>query len=355
LLLDDSITFITSPILPDSIVGQNIYWHYDSLFYFAEDLINMQVSTPDFNSIGDTLNSYLYVNVIDSLGNVVFVSSDSICEILTCAYDPNDKTVAPTGFGPQGLILPTTPYLEFTIRFQNTGNDTSNNVIIKDQLDLNLQWQSLVPLASSHPMQIQIDQFGKVTFSMINIMLPDSNINELASHGFLKYRINLFPGLADGTIIHNMAQIYFDLNPPVLTNVTTNTIGTCFDVGEVIVNSLVQDTLCIYSSPITISGTPSGGNYSGNGVTSNQFNPSIAGQGTHYIYYNYTDVNGCSAIDSAKVFVDACLGIDPLTNYTISIYPNPFKDYTTINFGQELTGNHSVYIYDLLGQVVYSN
>jgi hypothetical protein len=116
-----------------------------------------------------------------------------------------------------------------------------------------------------------------------------------------------------------------------------------------------QDTLCIYSTPITISATPSGGNYSGNGVSSNQFNPATAGQGTHYIYYDYTDVNGCSATDSAKVFVDNCLGVDDLNPSTISIYPNPFSDFTTIYFGQELNGNYSVRIYDLLGKEAYIN
>jgi hypothetical protein len=642
LKLDNSLTYLDCVFPPDSISGQNLYWSYDSLFYFSFKSICLSVQTPDFNSMGDTLCSVLKISVLDSLGNLEYETSDTLNQILVCAYDPNDKISDPSGVDSLGYIPLGTEYLEYTIRFQNTGTDTAHNVVIKDFLDTNLDWQSLVPLASSHAFQLYVNQFGEMTFTFLDIMLPDSNINEPFSHGFIKYGINIDSNVVSGSSILNTAFIYFDENPAVITNTKINTIFDCISVlentsietaycegdsinGEVLqlpssvefswslaglhdttgsvfkypidtsglfemhletvtsfcsqdsmveiliysqiplqtlpavdlcigdsvlvfsqykyssgiyydtlvaingcdsivslevfsfvpppvqylpdaficdgdsvlifgnyqnqagtyqdtlqtilgcdsistkllivwssptsilpsnyicsgdslmifdqyqnisgtfydslqtihgcdstlvmelfvlpnyqlnegvseicfgdsllifgvyhflsdvyydtlqsingcdsilskqlnvlplpsvnFNTLSQDTLCIYSSPITISANPAGGNYSGNGVTSNQFNPSIAGQGTHYIYYNYTDVLGCSAIDSAKVFVDACLGIDPLTSYTISIYPNPFKDYTTINFGQELTGNHSVYIYDLLGQVVYS-
>jgi hypothetical protein len=94
-----------------------------------------------------------------------------------------------------------TEYLEYTIRFQNTGTDTANTVVIEDQLDINLQWNSLVPFAWSHDVEIDVDYDGVATFTFENIMLADSNINEPASHGFVKFRINLKPNLSSGTII----------------------------------------------------------------------------------------------------------------------------------------------------------
>ncbi len=42
------------------------------------------------------------------------------------------------------------------------------------------------------------------------------------------------------------------------------------------------------------SGSPSGGNYFGNGISGNTFDPSTAGTGTHTIGYTYTNANGCS-------------------------------------------------------------
>jgi len=55
-------------------------------------------------------------------------------------------------------------------------------------------------------------------------------------------------------------------------------------------------TVCDYSSPFALTGaTPEGGNYSGTGVGSGIFDPSIAGAGDHVITYSYTDPDtGCS-------------------------------------------------------------
>ncbi len=64
---------------------------------------------------------------------------------------------------------------------------------------------------------------------------------------------------------------------------------------------------CENDLAITIpSGTPAGGGYSGNGVVAGNFDPSIAGIGTHMLYYNYADLStGCSNSDSMEVNVYA--------------------------------------------------
>ena len=55
-------------------------------------------------------------------------------------------------------------------------------------------------------------------------------------------------------------------------------------------------------SPI-LNPTPSGGTYSGSGISGTNFDPALAGNGTHTMYYDYTDGNGCSATDSMIVDV----------------------------------------------------
>jgi len=89
-------------------------------------------------SMGDTLSSSLSTVSMDFLGNVNSTYSDTLNQILLCAYDPNDKIATPKGIDSMGYILPNTSELEFTIRFQNTGNDTATNIVITDQLDANL-------------------------------------------------------------------------------------------------------------------------------------------------------------------------------------------------------------------------
>jgi hypothetical protein len=74
-------------------------------------------------------------------------------------------------------------------------------------------------------MYAQLDPGGILTFTFDNILLPDSNVNEPLSHGFVRYRIR--PGIptTDPTVITNTAYIYFDQNPAVVTNTTLTTFS----------------------------------------------------------------------------------------------------------------------------------
>lgn len=56
-------------------------------------------------------------------------------------------------------------------------------------------------------------------------MLPDSNINEATSHGFVKYSIRQKADSTGGEVIRNRAGIYFDFNLPVMINETWHTVG----------------------------------------------------------------------------------------------------------------------------------
>ena len=59
-------------------------------------------------------------------------------------------------------------------------------------------------------------------------MLPDSNVNEPLSHGYVKFSIAQKPGLPLPTVIENSAAIYFDFNAPIITNTTWHTVDTDF-------------------------------------------------------------------------------------------------------------------------------
>jgi hypothetical protein len=71
--------------------------------------------------------------------------------------------------------------------------------------------------------------------------------------------------------------------------------------------------LCTDESPITLSATPSGGSWSGTGVSGSSFNPSVAGVGTHVLSYYYADSFGCSAVREVSIQVNDCAGINACT------------------------------------------
>lgn len=145
------------------------------------------------------------------------------CTPVVASFDPNDKRAFPAGWTEDHCIDATTD-LEYHIRFQNTGTDTAFQVMILDTLSTFLNPRTIQPGASSHPYTYQLLGSGVLQFSFPNIMLPDSNANEIASHGFISFKIDQFPNNNVGTMINNSAAIYFDFNAPVITNETFHTI-----------------------------------------------------------------------------------------------------------------------------------
>ena len=159
--------------------------------------------------------------------NDASLSVDVDCRENTGSFDPNDKQGFPAGYGNQHFIEANTD-LEYLIRFQNTGTDTAFTVVIRDTLSPFLNPQSIQPGAASHPYRFEMYGNGIVKLIFENIMLPDSSVNETASHGFVKFRISQRPGNAPGDVIENHAGIYFDFNAPIITNTTFHTIGENF-------------------------------------------------------------------------------------------------------------------------------
>jgi|GEM_PF-2927765 len=132
---------------------------------------------------------------------------------------------------------------------------------------------------------------------------------------------NIFDPSAAGSGVHVITYTYTDTNGCV--NSATDTI----EVNPLpVVTFTLQAGICVDDSPISLSGSPSGGTFSGTGVVSgNTFDPVAASPGIHVITYTYTDANGCtqSANQSIEVYDlptlqitsanAACVGDAPIT------------------------------------------
>lgn len=139
------------------------------------------------------------------------------------AWDPNEKLAEPFGTGSRHEILPDGD-IAYTIHFQNTGLAAASRVLLLDTLPATLDPATIRPGASSHPYTFDLSGPGVASFLFDPIVLPDSNANEPASHGWVKFRIRQRPGLADNTEISNRAAIYFDFNPAVITDPVVRTV-----------------------------------------------------------------------------------------------------------------------------------
>ncbi len=226
---DPLLTYNTSTLTPVSHVGNTLIFAYDTLGPGTQRMLHVDFQMPGVQNLGDSLHSYA---MITPLIPDTFVTNnyDTLQQVITGSYDPNDKKVMPAGYEQWGFVEHG-QRLTYTIRFQNTGTDTAITVVIRDTLDTDLDIETFVVEANSHPVTWQLHNGNELFFTFQNIMLPDSNVNELESHGFIRYSISPKQGLADGTTATNTSYIFFDYNPAVVTNTTLNTFVTNIPVA----------------------------------------------------------------------------------------------------------------------------
>ncbi|MGZ3864626.1 MAG: beta strand repeat-containing protein [Bacteroidia bacterium] len=111
------------------------------------------------------------------------------------------------------------------------------------------------------------------------------------------------------------------------------------------------NTLCITDAAALLTASPSGGTFSGTGVSGNLFDPAVSGLGTFTLNYVYTDIaTNCTASDTTVMYVQACIGVNSYShNNSVKIYPNPASELITV----QTSGENSVLeIYNSLGQKV---
>lgn len=152
---------------------------------------------------------------------------ETACSEILDSYDPNDKQVVPFGLTNENLIEATTE-LDYTIRFQNTGTIEAVNIVVLDTLSEFLDIETIRLGMVSHDYKFFIDGDADtrvLRFEFDNINLPDSNTNEPASHGFIKFKIKQKANNRIGTVIKNRAAIYFDFNSPIITNTISNKVA----------------------------------------------------------------------------------------------------------------------------------
>jgi hypothetical protein len=149
---------------------------------------------------------------------------DVDCHQVVSSFDPNEKSAAPRGVS-SAHWLKQDQEIEYYIEFQNTGNDTAFSVMVLDTLSDLLDLTTLRPLGSSNPYSLQMIGAGVLQFVFTQLMLPDSNVNEPASHGYVKFAIKPKKDAPNGAVLNNKASIYFDFNTPVITNTVFHTLG----------------------------------------------------------------------------------------------------------------------------------
>ena len=136
------------------------------------------------------------------------------------SYDPNTKESSTNG-----RIGYADSLIDYTIHFQNTGNDTTHFIVVTDTLPGYLDPASVQTMSTSHlPYTFSLSGEGILQWRFDPIYLPDSSTDELHSHGYVTFRVRVANNPPVNTTVQNHAQIYFDYNEPVVTNTVSDTV-----------------------------------------------------------------------------------------------------------------------------------
>lgn len=224
--VDDMSYLVSTPTEVSHDTRNNkLVWEFSNLFPGEERLISANFTLDvNVNLLGTQLPTEAKALPIN--GEININNNTDLIEIeVTGSFDPNDKTPYPSGDLSEAFIRSGEP-LRYRIRFQNTGTDTAFNIVVRDTLDdTKFDVSSLKMLGASHNYNFHIDDGKYAVWEFSNILLPDSNVNEPLSHGYILFNIDLKDGLTHGDEVNNGAGIFFDFNPVVLTNVANSKVN----------------------------------------------------------------------------------------------------------------------------------
>ena len=216
-------SYVNSSLTPSNINGSSLTFNITSLppLQSVTSLsITMNTFTPPTVMGGEIINFSATVtpdNNDITPDNNIFTYD----QVVVNSFDPNDKQVLQ---GDEITLDEVDEYLDYIIRFQNTGTASATYVRIVDMLSDKLDWSTFTPVSASDDYRVTVTNENIATFYFDFINLPDSTTDEPGSHGFVAFKIKPKPNVQAGDIINGSAEIYFDYNLPIYTNTVTTEV-----------------------------------------------------------------------------------------------------------------------------------
>ncbi|WP_299521693.1 T9SS type A sorting domain-containing protein [Winogradskyella sp.] len=239
---DSKIQFLSASETVSSQTTDSLSFDFVDFNPFETKVIDLEfnVFAPPTANIDDVLISTATVNPVsgdETEDDNIF----TLEQIVIGSYDPNDITVLQ---GEEIFIEDANKYLNYLIRFQNTGTASAINVRVEHVLDDKLDWTTMQLESLSHSGRVEIENETDVSFIFNNINLPDSTSNEQESHGYIAFKIKPKSNVQIGDIISGVADIYFDFNPPIITNTVNTEI-----VPPLSIDDQELDNIKLYPNP----------------------------------------------------------------------------------------------------------
>ena len=241
LLPDTLLTLRSTSPEYDYMLGDTLVWEMSLMKNeFKKIILNFEVRL-DLSIVNR--NVKIYANIYTPNDAVLDNNERFISARITNSFDPNDKYLLP------GEVFDSlSQKLTYRVRFQNTGTDTAFNIVVRDTMPAGLDLSTFELGAASHPFDFFIEDQNVLYWKFMNIQLPDSIIDEAGSHGYFYFTIEPSKNLALYDTVFNEADIYFDFNPPVITNNSMARYGE--KVAVHLEPSIKVERIHLYPNPV---------------------------------------------------------------------------------------------------------
>ncbi len=252
-----------------------------------------------------TVNPLPAASVISAGGSTTFCSGGSVL-----LSGNSTSGIWSVGGANTTTLLATTSGDYFVTNSNSCGSTSSNHIAVT---------VNTLPSASV------ISSGGATTFcSGGNVLLSGNSTVGTWSVG----------GGSTATLLATISGDYFVTTSNSCGSTTSNHIAVTVNPLPAISFNGLGITYSVSASPVTLTGLPVGGTFSGVGISGNTFSPAVAGAGGPYsISYFYTDLNGCSNSSTQQTTVTNCtLPTQPstitVTGGAAKVCPGDLRTYT---------------------------
>ena len=222
-------SFVSANPAPSNIAGQTITWAVGTLSPGDHGQFSVTYHT-DSTALTTDVVTAMVVFDINQTDETPEDNNDEVTDNPTTSFDPNDKAVDVQWVSQEEIA--NGKALEYTIRFQNTGEMPAVNIVLRDEIDADLDLSTFEYIGATHENQIAING-RELIFTFPQIMLPDSASDPEGSTGAVHFRIRPVASSDPGTLFENTAGIYFDYNEPVITNTVITEVSAPISVQEI--------------------------------------------------------------------------------------------------------------------------
>lgn len=247
---DAVLDFVSATAAPTSQSTGVLNWNYTNLLpfesrsYFVTLNVNTPTETPPVN-IDDVLT---FSSTITPVSSDAFPLDNSFTlnQTVVGSFDPNEIRCLQGSFIPPSEIG---NYLHYMVNFENTGNAAAENVVVKVDIDATkYDIATLQMLNTSHPSYTRING-NRVEFIFENINLSATSGNPpVGGHGNVLFKIKSKNTLVSGNTVAKQANIYFDYNAPIDTNLAMTTYQS------------LNNPITVFDESIVVFPNPTNGN-----------------------------------------------------------------------------------------------